>query len=209
MFLKIARESHFNLIKSTLTPFNYLSREFHDPTLDFKTRLHRFVTENDKPLGLSNIPWIGILWKRDNIVIPQDLSEARRFRLMKTDFTTDPDKPTAEIFKTRYGSCPMSLAIYSNDPDYLETFEEYMFLLIEPIHPIDVNYPMLNSTEPFKALATDFKRTSFTKEERENFGTLAKLSISYNLIYPITKNEGITKLIKNILIDVKPVKHFD
>lgn len=186
MFLKKARTAYFDLIKTKLSPFVYLPREFHDPTLNFNSRLYRYVTDKNTEQNLANTSWIGILWKRNPINTPTTLTEARRFELRK-EITVDPTHPMSSVNDFKFGSCSMSVTYYSNDIDILETFEEYMFLLLDPSYPLSVIYPELHPTKPIKCLVNDFKRTEFIKEEREGFANLAKLSTTFDLIYPIIK----------------------
>ena len=201
MFHKAVRQAHFTYLKTKLSGFNFLAKEFHDTTLDFKTRLHRYITENNNTLSLSNNPWLGILWNRTNIEEPDVLTGIRKFKFYK-NVTIDPEKPKAEKYDLRMASTKMSLAIYSNDIDYLETVEEYLYLLVAPHHVINVVYSNITN-QPFKIFINDFTRGGFIKEERGDLGTLAKLLINYEMVYPIIKLDKEVKLIKEVIFKIK------
>ncbi len=203
MYHRLFKEAYFNKVKSITrfdgTPFYFLPKEFHDPTLDYGTRLNRFVAEKSKELDLSNKPWIGILWSRSPVV---DTTVTTQYKSGKIAiFNNNNNAPEYTIYRYRNSLVKMAVVFYSNDPDYLEDFEENVFLDFPYNLSVDINYSELSNI-PFKQLITQHRHTSIVKDPRENFGNLVKLQTECDFNYVIPKFDSITKGIKEIELDV-------
>jgi hypothetical protein len=204
MFHRLFKEAYFNKIKNITnfdsTPFYFLPKEFHDPTLDFSTRLYRYITENDKALDLNNKPWIGMLWTRSPVSETFVTTQYKGNKFVI--FNGNTAQPDYDCYRFRNSAVKMSVVFYSNDPDYLEDFEENIFLDVPFNFPLEIIYPTLSLTQPLKQLVSQHQHTSIIKDPRENFGTLVKLQTDCIFNYVIPKQDGIIKGVKEINLDI-------
>ena len=204
MYHKLVKNEYFNKLLTTTrfdgSSFNFLPEKFHDPTLDFMTRLHRYTSEQGETLNLNNVPWIAILWTRSPVgeATIQTQYKKKQFVIFNGNNTT----PEYNCYKFRLCAVKMACVFYSNDPDYLEEFEESAFLDIPYNFPLPVIYPNIHATKAFTAQITNHQHTSVIKEPRDNSGTLSKLQTECVFNYVIPKFETIIKGVKEIDVSI-------
>ncbi len=212
MFLSYAVEKFLDNFEVE-TGFNFLrfaedhkhSYYFFDPGLNFDTRLRerlaklKFADKQDD--------WIIVMYNRSQM--SQLSVQSRQFPVVYKKISN----ATGHKYHSKFQSCQLDVVFFSNNPYYLESFEEVAVIKYDRSYMFEALYtiPVGDSSEVmnFKIWADNIEPSSFEKLSIDDRDSICFTRWSLKINFPVLISEGTGKLIKQITTKIKIVNNLD
>lgn len=177
MIASLVITAYLNNLRSRLIDFPLLERIQYDPNLAFDTKLRKYIVNVDNAFKIAKgTPnWLGLLWNREAL----KKSGFNQRRMEATDMAS------ALSYNSRLVDLPLTMLFVSPSIGLLETLEEFL-VCIENNFSFKVN--LGTTTEKAGGLivtasVSNFEVTAITKEDTNNFGSIATIGASATLTF--------------------------
>ena len=200
MFITPAVMGFINSFPKRITEINYLPKSFYDTELSFDKRIRPYLVRYDHeyldPVTKKNKlyvdkDWIGIAFNRGVLQTNQNIQP----RTLEAIIKNIPNL-NANLYDIKLSTVEINVSIYSNSLLYLENYEENLLFeydknIIESVYlPLTVDTSVIPNVRQ-KVLTevsySDINISNIEKEDRDDKGTIASLSLSANANFLVTR----------------------